>query len=128
MLARRSRGGCQRDHSIPNVIATASLVLDLWRVLARVLRARVILSLLQQLRDREVLLLLGFTACHDIPGLLLVRKFHSPRVIFISSPYRVAGLGSTHIVDRHHELRLTCTQCAHFVIIPSMHHAADICD
>jgi hypothetical protein len=91
----------------------------------------VVLSLLDQLRDREVLLLLVMSLAtrgdsRDVSTLL--REFQGPRLVFIRAPHGVAGFLSTYGFAGDQEL---CLTCAHnqidFIIIPCVHHTPGHC-
>ena len=88
--------------------------------------SRILLSLLDQLRDRKVLLLLVMSLATggdtwDISTLL--REFQGPRLVFISAAHRVTGFLSTYGIARDQELCLARPHDQiHLIIISSVHH------
>ena len=123
-----TRGGRGRQHHAPKGVATTSLVGG--RLVLLVL-CRVILGLLDQLRDREVLLLLVMSLAtggdtRDVPTLL--REFQGPRLVFIRAAHRVTGFLSTYGLAWDQELCLTRPHDQiDLIIISCVHHAPGHC-
>jgi hypothetical protein len=122
-----TRGGGSWHHHAPKCVTTTSLVGA--RVL--LILSRILLCLLDQLRDRKVLLLLvmSFSPGGDTWDVsTLLREFQSPRLVFIRASHGITGFLSTYGIARDKELCLTSPHDQiYLIIISSVHHAPSHC-